>query len=31
MKDYGYKLCYKELGKEKLKIYILGAMARSLV
>ncbi len=23
MKDYGYKLCYKELGKEKLKIYII--------
>lgn len=23
MKDYGYKLCYKKLGKEKLKIYII--------
>lgn len=23
MKDYGYKLCYKKQGKEKLKIYII--------
>jgi hypothetical protein len=23
MDDYGYKLCYKKRGKEKLKIYII--------
>lgn len=23
MKNYGYKLCYKKQGKEKLKIYII--------